>query len=56
MLEHDRGFSEAEQKEIIGLAARLQREQGERLSGNELIQNAAEAGIDPVYVRQAIEH
>jgi hypothetical protein len=55
MLDHEKGFDEAEQREIIGLAARLQREEGDRLSSHDLIQVAAEAGIEPVYVQKAID-
>jgi hypothetical protein len=54
MLEHDKRFTDAEQKEIIGLAARLQRESGMSMSADELTQVAAEAGIEPAYVQEAI--
>jgi hypothetical protein len=54
MLHHEDRFSEQEQKEIIGLAARLQRESGTHLTGDELTNIAAEVGIEPAYVREAI--
>ena len=54
MNQFGRTFSEEEQKEIVRLAARLQREQGESLSEDGLIRAASEAGIEPDYVTKAI--
>lgn len=48
-------FEEKEQEEIIRLAARLQSEELERLSGRDILAVAAEAGIAPEFVRQAAE-
>lgn len=47
-------YSEEEQREIIRLASRLQQESGDSLSGEELLQVAAEAGIKPEYMQQAM--
>jgi hypothetical protein len=47
-------FSEEEQREIIQVAARLQREEGEALTRDELTQAAAEAGIESRFVEEAI--
>jgi hypothetical protein len=47
-------YSEEEQREIIEVAARLQREDGESLTRDELTLAAAEAGIEPKYVEEAI--
>ncbi|HTQ11871.1 MAG TPA: hypothetical protein VMI31_17555 [Fimbriimonadaceae bacterium] len=49
-----RTFSEEEQREVIKLAARLQKEQGEKLTEDGLVRAAAEAGIEADYVAQAI--
>lgn len=51
----DRGFAPEEQAEILMMAARLQEEQRDRLSADQLELLAQEAGIDPLFVRMAIE-
>jgi hypothetical protein len=47
-------FSEEEQREIIQDAARLQREEGDALDLEQLTRAAAEAGIEPKFVEEAI--
>lgn len=49
------GFAPEEQTEILKMEARLQEEQRDRLSADQLELLAQEAGIDPLFVRMAIE-
>ncbi|MEZ0327663.1 MAG: hypothetical protein ACAH95_17335 [Fimbriimonas sp.] len=49
-------FDEEKQRRIIALAAEFQKEEAASLSRSELEEVAAEAGIDPRYVRKAVEH
>jgi hypothetical protein len=49
----ERRYTEHEQARIIELAARLQRDEAQTLSKSEIELVAAEAGIDPKFVRQA---
>ncbi len=51
----DHGLTPEEQTEILMMAARLQEEQRERMSVDQLELLAQEAGIDPPFVRMAIE-
>lgn len=51
----DHGFAPEEQTEILMMAARLQEEQRDRLSADQLERLGQEAGIDPIFVRLAIE-
>jgi hypothetical protein len=53
MQELDQRFDDAAQREIINLAAELQRREAASLSRSELEEAAAEAGIDPRFVRRA---
>jgi class 3 adenylate cyclase len=48
-------FDESSQKDVLALAARLQREHFETMSASEIEQAAAEAGLDPGFVREAIK-
>jgi len=41
-------------QETLALALRLQQEHGERVTLDELHRTAAEAGIDPIYLEQAL--
>src|SRR4051812_27077605 len=47
-------FDDQAQQEIIALAAQLQRQAGQSMSLSELERIAAEAGIEPRFVREAV--
>ena len=47
-------FDESKQRDVLELATRLQREHFETLSASEIEVAAAEAGLDPEFVREAI--
>jgi len=53
--EDEQGFDEEAQRQIIAVAAALQRDYGQRASLSDLERAAVEAGIEPRFVREAVE-
>jgi len=54
-VEEERGFDEAAQQQIIAMAAALQRDHGQRATLSDLERAAMEAGIEPRFIREAVE-